>query len=117
MRFARSILMALVVVALAAYAVDCSTMTTPEQAMQCCKSMPCSPHGHRGQDCCKTMPAAHAPFVLPSSVHGISVSPLLLTVLTASAETHGLDSPSRNIAAHCHAPPLFPSPAPGPLRI
>src|ERR1700680_4824937 len=117
MRFARSILVALLAVALAAYAVDCSAMATPEQAMQCCKSMPCSSHGHRGQDCCKTMPAVHSPFVLPSSVHGVSFSPVLLAALPASVETHGLHSPARSIAAHCHAPPIPSSPALRPLRI
>ena len=34
------------VVALATYGLDCLAMTRPEQAMQCCRSMPCSPNGH-----------------------------------------------------------------------
>jgi hypothetical protein len=48
MRFAKPILLAALAVALAAYAFDCGALGTPEQAMQCCNSMPCSSHGHRG---------------------------------------------------------------------
>jgi len=50
--------------------------TTPEQAMQCCNSMPCSSHGHEhSQDCCKTTQAMHRPFVQPSSVHCVFILP------------------------------------------
>jgi hypothetical protein len=109
--------MAALAVALAAYAFDCGAATTPEQAMQCCKSMPCSSHGQHSQDCCKTMSMTHAPFVQPSSVHGISFSPVVFAVMPAARESHGLDSAVRSIATHCHAPPIFYSPGPRPLRI
>jgi hypothetical protein len=62
-------------------AVDCEAATTPEQAMQCCKSMHCSSHGRHGQECCKTMPTMPAPFVPPSSVHGASFSPVVFAVM------------------------------------
>src|SRR5438034_6484185 len=81
MRLAKPIFLAILAVALAAYAFDCSAATTPEQAMQCCKSMSCSSHGHRAQDCCKTMPSMHAPFVQPSSGHGVSPSHVVFAVL------------------------------------
>ena len=109
--------MAVVAVALAAYAFDCSAMTTPEQAMQCCNSMPCSSHGHHGQDCCKTMQAMHAPFVQPPSVHSISFANVVFAVLPASGESLVIDSSARFVAAQSHAPPIFCSWAPRPLRI
>ena len=116
-RFARSVLVAVLGLALAAYAFDCGGTTTPEQAMQCCNSMPCSSHGHHGQDCCKTMPAMHAPFVQPSSAHRGAYSPLVLAVLPAPGESQSLRSADRLIATHCHAPPILSRPAPLPLRI
>jgi hypothetical protein len=117
MRLAKPIFLAVLAVSLAAYAFDCGAATTPEQAMQCCNSMPCSSNGHHAQDCCKTMQAMHAPFVQASSVHGVSYSPLVLAVLPATGESHALDSSNRAIAAHCHAPPILHTPAPLPLRI
>ena len=117
MRFARPVLIAVIAVALAAYAFDYGAMTTPEQAMQCCNSTPCSSQGHHGQDCCKTMPAMHAPFVQPSLVHGIPYSTVMVAVLKTSDQSHGLDSSASTIAEHSHAPPIYYSSAPLPLRI
>jgi hypothetical protein len=116
MRLAKPIFLAVLAVALAAYAFDCGATTTPEQAMQCCNSMPCSSHGHHAQDCCKTMQTMHAPFVQPSSVH-VSYSPLAFAVLPATSESLALGSSNRVIAAHCHAPPIPYAPRPLPLRI
>src|SRR5881392_3935350 len=98
----RPILPALLAVALSAYGFDCSAMTTPEQAMQCCNSMHCSSPAHHGQDCCKRMPSVRSPFVQPSSAHG---------------ELPVLDFSARIIPAHSHAPPLFSFSASVPLRI
>src|SRR5215472_11098334 len=81
MWFARLNAVAVLGVALAAYALDCSGMTTPEQAMQCCNSMPCSSQSDHAQDCCKTMPAMHAPFVQPSSTSSIAPPAVQLAVL------------------------------------
>jgi DNA-binding transcriptional MerR regulator len=104
-------------VALGVYAFDCEAATTPEKAMQCCKSMHCSSRGRHGQNCCKTMPTMHTPFVQPPSVHGVSFSPVVLAVMAASCKSSGLDSFARAVAAHCHAPPSFHSTAAPPLRI
>lgn len=117
MRFARPVLIAVLAVALAAYAFDCGAMTTPEQAMQCCNSMPCSSQGHHGQDCCKSMPTLHAPFVQPSFVHGVPYSPVVVAALTTFDEFHGVDSSARFIAEHSHAPPIVYTPASLPLRL
>jgi hypothetical protein len=117
MRFAKSILLTVLVVFLSVYAFDCGAMTTPEQAKKCCKSMPCSSHGHHGQDCCKTMPATHAAFVQPSLTHGNPYSPVVAAVLSAFSESLGVDSSARAIAEHSHAPPAFYATAPLPLRI
>jgi len=117
MRLAKPIFLVVLAVALAAYAFDCGAATTPKQAMDCCKSMPCPSHGHHAQDCCKTMPSMHAPFVQASSVHGGSASPPIFAVLRATGKSHAVDSSNRVIAAHCHAPPIHRSPTPLPLRI
>lgn len=118
MRFARTFLMAVLAVALAAYAFDCgAAMATPEQAMQCCNSMPCSSSSHQGQDCCKTMPAMHAPFVQPSSVNGLQHSLVLVAALATLNEYHGVNSTARARAEHSHAPPIVYSVSSLPLRI
>jgi hypothetical protein len=117
MRLAMPIVLAVLAVSLVAYAFDCDAATTPEQAMQCCNSMSCSSHAHQAQDCCKTMPSMHAPFVQPSSVHGVSTSLLVFAVLPATGKSHAVDSANRVIAAHCHAPPIRYAPALLPLRV
>ena len=113
----KPILVAVVAIALSAYASECFAMATPQQAMQCCKSMHCASHGHHGQDCCKTMPTVHAPFVQPSSMHGVSISPVLLAVMPTCGESRGLYPSARDIAAHCHAPPIVYLSAPVPIRV
>src|SRR3984957_6510688 len=113
----RPLFVAILAVALGAYAFDCEAATTPEQAMQCCKSMHCSSHGHHGQDCCKTMPAMHAPFVQTSFISGISYSPAVVAVLSTLVESPGRLSSAFIIAELSHAPPLAFSQALLPLRI
>jgi len=116
MRSGRPILVALIGLLLAAYALDCDSMMTPEQAMQCCNSMPCSSQDHHGQDCCKTMPSMHAPFMQPSTVHaGFSLN--VLAVLPALTEATYLTSSSVSATLAWHDPPLIPAPSPQPLRI
>jgi len=117
MRLAKPILLAAVAIALAVYALDCGAMTTPEEAMQCCNSMPCPSQGHDHQDCCKTMAAMHAPFVQPSSPRHVSISPILSAALPASSESQVADSFLGVIAAHCNAPPSTFVPFALPLRI
>jgi hypothetical protein len=117
MRFAKPILMAAVAVALVAYATDCSVMSTPEQAMQCCESMACAPGSQQAQDCCRTMPEMHASFVQPSPVHGVSFTNVIFAVLPVSIESLGSDSSARFVTAQSHAPPIFSLAAPQPLRI
>lgn len=114
--------MAVLAVALSAYAFDCEAMTNTAQAMLCCKSMHCSSHhhhgmGHHDMDCCKTMPSTHGPFLQSSSVH-LSFAPVVFEVMLTSDEPQGLDSSSScRVAAQCHAPPIFYVLAALPLRI
>ena len=117
MVFARRVLLAVLTVAVAAYASDCGGMTTPEQAMQCCNSMRCSAHGHHGQECCKTMPAMHAVVGQPSSVQGISFSPVTLAAVQLFNEAQRTESSARMIAEYSHGPPASCSPTVLPLRI
>jgi hypothetical protein len=102
---------------LAAYVFDCDAMATPQQAMQCCQSMPCSSEAHHDQDCCKTMPTMHASFVQPASAHGARFSLDLLAVLPAQLESSAPALPIGSVAALCHAPPIFHILSLTPLRI
>ena len=117
MHLARTIVRVVLAVALAAYAFDCSAATTPEQAMQCCHTMRCASHAHHGMDCCKNMPTTHVPFVRPSTVHGLSFSPIVFALVAATCESDGLDSSARSVAALCHAPPIVPLSIARPLRV
>jgi hypothetical protein len=117
MRLAKSIFVAAIVVLLGVYVFDCQAMTTPEQAMQCCNSMPCAPQGHHEQDCCKTMPSMHTPFVQPSSVQTASSANIVWAVLAASGEPLGKDSSTRHVTSQSHAPPIIYTSALAPLRI
>ncbi len=117
MRFVKKALLAAIVVALATYAIDCSDIVSAEQAMQCCKTMPCSPHSH-GKNCCETMPSTHSPFVQSASVNKITVSSLVHSVLPAL----GAHAPKRVgadlIVVQYHAPPaLLQTSSSSPLRI
>src|SRR5450432_4498838 len=106
MQFVRTVFLALLVVGLATFAYDCGATVTPEQAMQCCNSMPCSSHGHDGQDCCKTMPSMHAPFVQSSSVRGASFSPVLFAVMPPIGRSLDLALADISTSADFHAPPI-----------
>jgi hypothetical protein len=120
--FARLIVAVILLVAIGAYSVDCNAMTTPEQAMQCCKSMHCmSSHhnssGNHSTDCCKTMPDMRAALGQPSSVHSISLSPAALAVLPVSKLSQDLQAHCSLIAIDSHSPPVPFSPPPLSLRI
>jgi|SRR5689334_11301280 hypothetical protein len=116
MRFTRPILLAVVTILLAAYAFDCDATSTPEQAMQCCGSMPCSSQGHQGQDCCKTMPAMHAPFIKPSSVRQVSFS-LVIAMLPTVNPYLSATPGQRMTTPISHASPILSPPTLSPLRI
>jgi hypothetical protein len=105
------------VVALAAYSFDCGAAMTPEQAMKCCDSMPCSSQGQQGQDCCNTMPSVHASFVQPTSLTHGSFPLALFAVLQNSIDSHGGDFPDSVTEAFAHDPPISFVPASVPLRI
>ena len=117
MRLATPTFLAILVVALGVYAFDCGARATPEQAMQCCNSMPCSSHGQHNQDCCKSMPAMAAPFVQPASVTGVCYSAVVVAKLPATSGFYNVESSNRENAVQCHAPPILGTPVPQPLRI
>jgi len=114
----RLTLLAVMAIVFATYAFDCLAMSTPDTAMQCCDAMPCASHGHEhSQQCCKTMPSMHAPFLQPASAHAQSLSSVFVAVLPRFSASQVLDSRSRVLTAHCHAPPIAPAAVPSPLRI
>jgi len=117
MRFQPRVIVAVLAVALAGYALDCAGMNTAEQAVECCKSMRCALHGHSGEDCCKSMPSVHAVFDRPSSVPGVSW-PRLVYGRAQALHPSATSAPScRVIAEEAHAPPFLGLQLPVPLRI
>jgi hypothetical protein len=113
----RAIFLVALVVVLGVYSVDCGAAMTPEQAMRCCDSMPCSSQSQHGQDCCDRMPAMHASFVQPASVDRVSFVPVVFAVLQASIEPQCGESSDGVIEAFAHDPPLSLLSASIPLRI
>ncbi|HUC55603.1 MAG TPA: hypothetical protein VMR90_16245 [Candidatus Cybelea sp.] len=118
MRFIKPLLLTVMASSLATYAFACSAMSTPDAAMQCCSTMPCSSDGHEhSQECCKTMPSMHSPFLQPASAEALSFSPVFVEALTAFRASEVLDFPANVLTAQCHAPPISRSMALSPLRI
>jgi hypothetical protein len=115
---AKPILLLIVAAAIALYATDCGAMTTPDQAMQCCDTMPCSSHSpERSQECCSNMPSVHAPFLQPASTQGLSFSPVFVALLPGFDALPGLHSTANIYRARSHAPPISPTASLSPLRI
>jgi hypothetical protein len=110
LRPAKWVLSSALIVALAAYGLDCLGMTTPEQAMQCCNTMRCHSHHHRGhhgsQDCCNTTPQIHADFGQPASVQAIAFSPVALGVVQAISDSQIMEFSGSILVGHSHDPPL-----------
>src|SRR5215470_13666241 len=112
MQSARAVLMALLVAALAMYSLDCLAAATPDEAAQCCDSMPCPQHHNGGsegsEDCCQSMPSAHALFTQPHSVDTASHPLVPIAVLPAFMVARSTDfAPHARLVldADCHAPP------------
>ena len=119
MRLVRAILTGVCVAVLAMYALDCFPASTPDEAMQCCDSMPCPEHSQHGsQNCCQTMPSSHAEFVQPHSPDIAPHAPVLCAFLPVGNALQGLNGPARVlVTANSHAPPLTPAAASTPLRV
>src|SRR6476646_2517337 len=118
MRRASPLLFAVLIVALTAYASDCSGMTAPEQAMQCCNSMLCSSHHHhRAEECCKTMTTIHSVLGQPLSAQGVSVSPVAVGLVRTFSDSQIMELSGGIIVARSHDPPLSCSTPVPSLRI
>jgi len=112
----KGILSALLAFALSLYAFECVGVTTREQAMRCCKMMPCHSHGHHGQECCKAMTAMHPVIGQPSSMAAVSCAPLVLGIADSFVVPSVSGLWGHLIFEDCHAPPVS-HPAYIPLRI
>ena len=55
---------------------DCLAMTHDQQAMKCCRTMPCNPANHK-HECCKSMVSPQTASILPSPHVPLSI-PLAL---------------------------------------
>src|ERR1041385_6888080 len=116
MRFARPAMIAVMGIALGAYAFDCAPMTTLDQAMQCCDAMDCPTQGHHNEDCCQTAPSLHPPFVQGASVHGAACAPLVFAVLSVMTSPPFRQATTVWIGVNFHGPPGHLAAEP-PLRI
>jgi hypothetical protein len=92
------------IVAIAAYAVDCAPISNPADAMHCCGAMPCHTHGS-AQDCCKTMSVVHLPFVQAAAAPQTVLSHLALAAVTVMRCAPNGTSSSRLVSTNSHAPP------------
>jgi hypothetical protein len=84
---------------------ECQAMSADQQAMKCCRTMPCHPSNHK-HDCCKNMVSPQAASVLPS--HNVPLSmPLAVPAgpLPVSEIVRGPETFWPKIDASQHAPP------------
>jgi hypothetical protein len=114
----RTLLTAVLVVALTSYASDCAPVASLEQAMECCKSM-CPLHSHQqSMDCCKEASSTHAPFVQPASIHSAALEWTVFAVAAGFDVVPALSGPVNIlVVAQSHAPPAAQTTAALPLRI
>jgi hypothetical protein len=117
MRIAKTALLVVAIVSLATHGFDCLAMTTSEQAMQCCTTMPCAPNGHHGQDCCKTMPSAYPPFVQPPTGHVLPFGQIGTMPSSGLFANFYMSFEGLTAVADSLGPPREYSPAALPIRI
>jgi len=73
---ARKIVFLLAAFLLAATALDCLAQgQIGDEAMACCRSMPCTP-ANQSHDCCKTMVSGRTPSVLPTARTSLHAPPV-----------------------------------------
>ena len=111
----RVIVVALLSVAIAAFAVDCQATMAAEQAALCCKSMDCPSHGQQSEHCCKIMPSSHTPFV-QTSVHDLAF-PFAAVATVSASDGFPQTSSFLVVPVQSHAPPILPPPSQTPIRI
>lgn len=107
---------ALLAVAIAAYGPDCLGMATPEQAMQCCRTMHCHAHGRHSQDCCSTTLLLRAVFGQPSSPQGLVGARVAIDAVQAVSSLQIKWILVSVVSKHSHDPPSNSVPVPS-LRI
>src|SRR6185312_17458738 len=115
MAFRQYLTVVALVLALAGYTIDC-VAETPQQAMQCCKTMQCSSNAHYNVDCCKAMPGVRAALGQPSCVQGHAFDHTALVVVPLNISSC-FDSSRTAAIAQSHAPPISSSPPLSALRI
>jgi len=105
---AQGLALAALTISLSTYGLDCLAMSTPDEAMECCKAMRCHYRKHGGQnsqDCCKTTPQMHAVPTRPVAAQKIASPSITLAVLRAISHSQLTGSSQYVIAPHSHDPP------------
>ena len=105
MRLVKRILLPVALMVVVANSFDCLAKTTPQQAMECCRRMPCMPQGQHGEDCCKTMAPTDASFVLPTATPSLHLGQHLIGIAPIHVEYLALLSGDVVRPAQSHAPP------------
>jgi hypothetical protein len=113
----RHVLVGVLALALGGYGFDCGVAVSADEAMQCCKEMPCSSQGHDSQDCCKNMPSLRTPFLPASSLNAISFSALAFVAMPVVSQPFNLIPIEDLVVTQCHAPPIGSALLQQPLRI
>lgn len=114
--FGRSVSLTLLAFALATYGFDCWAESSPQQAMRCCHSMPCSHSGKQHEDCCRSMPTVHGPFVQSPAVHNIALVDVA-SAITSTYQLVGVDPEPATVRVNSHGPPGAPLRVASPIRI
>jgi hypothetical protein len=110
---AQGLVLAALTISLSTYGLDCLAMSTPDEAMECCKAMRCHYHKHRGQnsrDCCKTTPQMHGIPTRPVAAQRITSPSITLAVARAVSHSESMDPYDYVIAQHSHDPPSKAAP-------
>jgi len=116
---ARKIVFLLAAFLLAATALDCLAQgQIGDEAMECCRSMPCAP-ANQNHDCCKKMvPASGTYFLVPARTFASAASVQVLALVTTPNMVTDAPLPFALCSeARQHAPPAELSPLCQPLRI
>ena len=106
---AKGVVWAALTISLPAYGLDCLAMSTPDEAIACCKGMRCHYHRHRsqnGQDCCKTTPQMHGVATQPVTTLTVNPPWMTLAVVSAVGRSESIEPHDHVIAPQSHGPPL-----------
>src|SRR5581483_283470 len=99
-----------------ANAFDCLQITRVQEAMECCRSMACSPPHHQAMDCCQDMATHGVAFMALVAKTSFSINHHPVTITTAFQADREQSSHGCYLTHRCRVPLSTASTSP-PLRI